>query len=64
MKIELLLALCALLVPAGPEGKLSGKVRFEDYADPSFVPPGATIDAIRFEDDTSKSQAAEKGLIR
>jgi plastocyanin len=29
MKLELLLALCALLVPAGPEGKLTGKVRFE-----------------------------------
>jgi plastocyanin len=29
MKVQLLLALCALLVPAGPEGKLAGKVRFE-----------------------------------
>jgi plastocyanin len=29
MKIELLLALCALLVPAAPAGKLAGKVRFE-----------------------------------
>ena len=29
MKIELTLALCALLLPAGPEGKLAGKVRFE-----------------------------------
>jgi len=29
MKVQLLLALCALLVPAGPEGKLAGKVRFD-----------------------------------
>jgi plastocyanin len=29
MKPQLLLALCALALPAGPEGKLSGKVRFE-----------------------------------
>lgn len=29
MKIQLLLALCALLVPAGTEGKLTGKVKFE-----------------------------------
>jgi plastocyanin len=29
MKPQLLLALCALALPAGPEGKLSGKVRFD-----------------------------------
>jgi len=29
MKIQLLFALCALLVPAAPGGKLTGKVRFE-----------------------------------
>jgi plastocyanin len=29
MRVQLLLALCALLLPVGPEGKLTGKVRFE-----------------------------------
>lgn len=45
-------------------GILKGTAHFEDYADPSFVPPGATIERIQFEDAASKAQAAEKGLIR
>lgn len=45
-------------------GILEGKARFEDYADPSFVPPNATIDGHAFEDAASKAAASEKGLIR
>jgi len=44
MKVQLLLALCALLVPAGPEGKLTGKVRFDGERPerkPLEVKPGA-----------------------
>jgi NitT/TauT family transport system substrate-binding protein len=45
-------------------GILNGTAHFEDYCDPSFVPPSATIDGFRFEDAVSISQAKEKGLIR
>ena len=45
-------------------GILEGKAHFEDYCDPSFVPPGATVDGYRFEDAASKERAAERGLIR
>jgi NitT/TauT family transport system substrate-binding protein len=45
-------------------GILEGKARFEDYADPSFVPPGATIETLPFEHAPSKAAAKEKGLIR
>lgn len=45
-------------------GMLAGTLRFEDYTDSSFVPPGATIDRFRFEDATSSAQAKAKGLWR
>jgi NitT/TauT family transport system substrate-binding protein len=45
-------------------GILEGKAGFLDYADPSFVPVGATIEDYRFEDPDSKAKAREKGLIR
>jgi NitT/TauT family transport system substrate-binding protein len=45
-------------------GVLEGKAHFEDYCDPSFVPPGATIDGFKFEDETSRRAAMLKGLIR
>ena len=45
-------------------GILEGKARFEDYADPSFVPPGATIEKVPFEDPASHAAAKDKGLLR
>jgi len=45
-------------------GILEGKVHFEDYCDPSFVRPDATIEGFKFEDPKSKAQAGGKGLIR
>ncbi len=45
-------------------GLLEGKVRFEDYADASFVPPGATIEPYRFQDEDSIRKARERGVIR
>jgi len=45
-------------------GILKGNAHFEDYADPSFVPPTATIEGFKFEDAASKSQAKERGQIR
>jgi NitT/TauT family transport system substrate-binding protein len=45
-------------------GILEGKARFEDYADPSFVPPEATIEGYKFEDKSIKEELKIKGLIR
>ena len=45
-------------------GILQKKLDFLQYADPSFVPPTATIEGFKFEDAASKAAAAEKGLIR
>jgi len=45
-------------------GVLSGTAGFEDYADPSFVPPGATIDGHLFEHGPSKDAARERGVIK
>jgi NitT/TauT family transport system substrate-binding protein len=45
-------------------GILKGTVHFEDYCDPSFVPPTATIEGFKFEDPTSTSQGKERGVIR
>ena len=45
-------------------GILQGKAHFEDYCDPSFVPPGATIDSFPFRDPASVGQARERGLIK
>jgi NitT/TauT family transport system substrate-binding protein len=45
-------------------GILVKKLDFLQYADPSFVPPTATIEGFKFEDAASKAAAAEKGLIR
>jgi NitT/TauT family transport system substrate-binding protein len=44
-------------------GILNGTVHFEDYCDPSFVPPGASIVAVLFEDPASKEKARERGVI-
>ncbi len=45
-------------------GILQKKLDFLQYADPSFVPPTATIEGFKFEDAASKEQAGQKGLIR
>jgi len=45
-------------------GILKGTVHFQDYCDPSFVPPGATIDGFKFEDPASILQAKERGVIK
>ena len=45
-------------------GVLEGGAGFEDYADPSFVKEGATIEAFGFEDKTSTDQARRRGVIR
>lgn len=45
-------------------GLLAGTVRFEDYTDSSFVPPGATIERLQFEDPASSAQVRAKGLWR
>jgi NitT/TauT family transport system substrate-binding protein len=44
-------------------GLLEGKAHFEDYADASFVREGA-IEAFRFEDEPSKTQARQRGVIK
>jgi NitT/TauT family transport system substrate-binding protein len=49
---------------AKESGILAGTAHFDDYCDPSFVPPGATIEVLKFQDDESFSRAREKGLIR
>jgi NitT/TauT family transport system substrate-binding protein len=49
---------------AREDGILSGTARFQNYCDPSFVPPGATIEGIKFEDAEFRRDAKEKGLIR
>jgi len=45
-------------------GILKGTAHFQDYCDPSFVPPTATIEGFKFEDPTSTSQGKERGVIR
>ena len=45
-------------------GILQKKLDFLEYADPSFVPPTATIEGFKFEDAASKAAASERGLIR
>jgi len=45
-------------------GILLKKLDFLEYADPSFVPPTATIEGFKFEDAESKAAADKKGLIR
>ena len=49
---------------AKASGILDGTAHFDDYCDPSFVPPGATIEVLNFQDDESFRRAREKGLIR
>lgn len=44
-------------------GILNGTAHFQDYCDPSFVPPDASIPWIPFEDRASKDQARERGVI-
>jgi NitT/TauT family transport system substrate-binding protein len=51
-------------VLAKEAGILQGTARFEDYADPSFVPPDATIEGFRFEDPTSTREGRERGVIK
>jgi NitT/TauT family transport system substrate-binding protein len=45
-------------------GILDGKAHFEDYADPSFVPDSATIEPYQFNDEPSRRQGIERGVIR
>jgi NitT/TauT family transport system substrate-binding protein len=45
-------------------GILEGKARFEDYCDPSFVPPGASIEGFRFEDLASEVKSRERGVLK
>jgi NitT/TauT family transport system substrate-binding protein len=45
-------------------GILEGKAGFFDYADPSFVPEGATVDGYRFDDADSIEQGRTRGVIR
>jgi NitT/TauT family transport system substrate-binding protein len=49
---------------ARESGTLEGRAHFEDYCDPSFVPPGASIEGFRFNDDASRIQARERGVIK
>lgn len=45
-------------------GILEGRAHFDDYCDPSFVPPEARIDGFQFEDAKSKADARERGVIK
>jgi NitT/TauT family transport system substrate-binding protein len=45
-------------------GILKGTAHFQDYCDPSFVPPTATIEGFKFDDPVSTSQGKERGVIR
>jgi len=45
-------------------GVLDGRAHFEDYCDPSFVTPTATIQGFKFQDPASTHAAKEKGLIQ
>ncbi|MBI3854772.1 MAG: ABC transporter substrate-binding protein [Planctomycetes bacterium] len=45
-------------------GILEGKAGFLQYADPTFVKEGATIEGFRYEDAASKAQGRERGVIR
>jgi len=45
-------------------GILSGKAGFADYADPSFVKDSATIEGFTFEDEVSKRQGQQRGVIK
>jgi len=42
---------------------ISGTAHFEAYCDPSFLPPGASIPVVPFEDPASKEQARQRGVI-
>lgn len=45
-------------------GIFQGTARFEDYADPSFVPEHATVEAYKFEHQPSIDQARQRGVIK
>jgi len=45
-------------------GILDGKAGFQDYADPSFVEDGATIEGYEFEDAPSTAEGKQRGVIR
>jgi len=49
---------------ARESGIMAGTVRFEDYADPSFVPDSATVEAFKYQDDVSTREAKRRGVIR
>jgi NitT/TauT family transport system substrate-binding protein len=49
---------------ARESGIMAGTVRFEDYADPSFVPDSATVEAFKYQDDISTREAKQRGVIR
>lgn len=45
-------------------GMLNGTAHFEDYADTTFVPAGATVTSYSFEDPDSTERARAKGLLK
>jgi NitT/TauT family transport system substrate-binding protein len=45
-------------------GILDGKAHFLDYADPSFVQDSAKVEGFNFEDEASKAQGKQRGVIR
>jgi NitT/TauT family transport system substrate-binding protein len=49
---------------ARESGIMAGTVRFEDYADASFVPDSATVEAFKYQDDLSTREAKQRGVIR
>jgi NitT/TauT family transport system substrate-binding protein len=49
---------------ARESGIMAGTVRFEDYADASFVPDSATVEAFNYQDDVSTREAKQRGVIR
>lgn len=45
-------------------GILEGKAGFQDYADPTFVRESATIEGHRFDDESSRTEGKQRGVIR
>lgn len=45
-------------------GILEGKAGFDAYADPSFVPEGATVEGWTFQDAAATLQARQRGVLR
>lgn len=49
---------------ARESGIMAGTVRFEDYADATFVKDSATLEAFPYEDDLSIREAKHRGVLR